>query len=106
MSCKYLSECPSPREVGTGPIYKRHFCMHHCQRCARFALLEHDPDIALPRWIRPTMMAHADQIIDARRNGFRALPSQAPRQQTAMIHRGPAEKTKVPPDNWMQGTAD
>ena len=87
MACIYLAQCPSPREVGTGPIYKRHYCMQHCQRCARFVLLQDDPDIALPRWIRPTMMAHAEQIMDARSNGFRCLPDQAPREQTAMILR-------------------
>ena len=96
MACKYLPDCPSPREVGTGPIYKRHYCMHECHRCARFVLIEDDPDIHLPRWIRPTMMAHAEQIMDARSNGFRSLPEQAPREQTVALGKPSAQRQKAP----------
>lgn len=93
MSCKYLDNCPSPREIGTGPIYKRRFCMHDCERCARFVLMENDKSIFLPRWIRPTMMAHAEQILMARANGFQALPDEAPREQ-AVVAKRPENKRK------------
>jgi hypothetical protein len=95
MACKYLAQCPSPREIGTGPIYKRRFCMHDCQRCARYVLLQDNADIELPRWVRPTMMAHAEQILDARLNGFNALPDQAPREQTVVVKRAPARRDQT-----------
>ena len=76
MACPYLHSCPSPREVGTGPIYKRRFCLDQCTSCARYRLARQMPSASIPRWLRPTMMSHADLLLEAWQQG-RSLPSSA-----------------------------
>lgn len=100
MTCEYLDVCPSPREIGTGPIYKRRYCLHDCHRCARFHLLSDNPAIEVPRWLRPTMMAHAEQVLEARLNGFTRIPEKLPggAAQRGMIFRGNGEQD-APADN-------
>lgn len=74
MACPYMDVCPSPREIGTGPIYKRRFCMHNCQGCARYSLTDLCSPAEQPRWLRPTMMAHADALRESARHGLRRIP--------------------------------
>ena len=76
MACPYLNTCPSPREVGTGPIYKRRYCLNECTACARYRLAGQMPAASIPRWLRPTMMNHAELLLEAWQQG-RSLPPSA-----------------------------
>jgi hypothetical protein len=78
MVCPYMDQCQSPKEQGTGPVYRRRFCLEDCTRCARFQLAGHWPMEAIPDWIRPTMMAHAELLLRHREQGLADLPASMP----------------------------
>ena len=79
MRCPYMEVCQSPRETGTGPVYQRRFCDQACQGCARYQLARVWPVDAIPAWVRPTMMAHAELLLRHREQGLTELPATMPR---------------------------
>lgn len=78
MRCPYIEQCQSPREQGTGPVYQRRFCLQDRTGCARFRLTGSWAVEEIPRWLRPTMMAHADWLLEQWQQGARQIPASMP----------------------------
>lgn len=78
MTCPYMDQCKSPTEPGSGPVYRRRFCEQQSHsECARFRLFRAGFDRPLPDWLRPTMLAHAEWLLESRDNSF-VMPAQMP----------------------------
>ncbi|MDF1630430.1 MAG: hypothetical protein P1U78_11590 [Alcanivoracaceae bacterium] len=78
MRCPYMEQCQSPQERGTGPVYQRRFCLQDCTGCARFRLAASWAVEDIPLWLRPTMMVHADWLLEQWHRGVRNIPASMP----------------------------
>jgi hypothetical protein len=76
--CPYMEKCQSPMEKGTGPVYRRRFCLEDCTRCARFVVASEWPMEVIPAWLRPTMIGHAELLLRHREQGLTEIPASMP----------------------------
>lgn len=64
-------------EPGSGPVYRRRFCEQQPGDCARFRLFRAGFERPLPDWLRPTMLAHAEWLLESHDSAFQ-VPSRMP----------------------------